>query len=395
MSYQNPTRVRIGMHGQFDGRDYRVVGRSVMGESEDGETYYWNEFTLNTDSGEEATLVYEETADGARWRFFTLFEPEFPITVSDAAAKQVGDSLNLTGETVRINFRGRSRVYYVEGKAPEGEEVGTSAEYFNAAAGAIMQVVSWTGDEVECYHGATLSRGAVAAAFGLPIEAESATRRIFSGLTGSGSSSGNYWPALKPLLAVGMVLLFFLLISGRSCSTNPESAPVTKRAAPARPLDLGATGTIFNKHYRVTARAVVEVAEVGADWSRHEYELTDDLGAKSLLVCGDKPGGDWILFEPFYPMISLTAKQAAAKQLGDLLELDGYTGKVTEIFLSTIESTEGAGLDGLDRGTRTYGLGSKNDYVTLLARWNEAGIQYFRGRSLPASKGAAGFTAGK
>jgi hypothetical protein len=38
MSFENPTRLRIGMHGNFGGKDYRLIGRVVMGETESGET---------------------------------------------------------------------------------------------------------------------------------------------------------------------------------------------------------------------------------------------------------------------------------------------------------------------------------------------------------------------
>ena len=38
MSYENPTRLRIGQHGTFSGKDYRLVGRAVMGVDEDGQT---------------------------------------------------------------------------------------------------------------------------------------------------------------------------------------------------------------------------------------------------------------------------------------------------------------------------------------------------------------------
>ena len=105
MSFENPTRLRIGMHGHFAGKDYRVLGRVVMGETEVGETYYWNEFNLEASDGGYADLVYEETERGGEWRLFTLFEPEYPMTAADAATKHVGDRLNLTGEDVRITLR--------------------------------------------------------------------------------------------------------------------------------------------------------------------------------------------------------------------------------------------------------------------------------------------------
>ena len=157
MSFANPTPIRIGMTGAFDGRQYRVAGRVVLGMEEDGETYYWNEFNLVSDDGESATLVFEETERGGEWRLFTLFEPEFVMTAEDAATKRVGDQLNLDGHDVRVTLVDETRVYHIEGEAPEGVELGDVAHYFNAEAGSRMVVVSWTGEEVEYYRGVTVA----------------------------------------------------------------------------------------------------------------------------------------------------------------------------------------------------------------------------------------------
>ena len=182
MSLANPTRLRLGMQGTFSGKTYRLVGRVVMGVDDGGEIYYWNEFNLEASDGGGATLVFEDTERGGEWRLFTMFEPEYPMTAVDAATKHVGDRLNLTDTEVRVTLRGTSRVYRIEGKAPEGIKVRQYAKYFNAEAGNLMQVVSWTGDEVEYYDGETLSRRAVETAFNLP-------RAAFSSLSGSGVSN--------------------------------------------------------------------------------------------------------------------------------------------------------------------------------------------------------------
>ena len=124
--------------------------------------------TLNPGTAVTRICVYEETERGGEWRLFTMFEPEYPMTAADAATKRVGDRLNLTGEDVRITLRSASRVYHIEGQAPEGVEVGDVANYFNAEAGNDMQVVSWTGDEVEYYNGVNIPQSVVAAAFNVP-----------------------------------------------------------------------------------------------------------------------------------------------------------------------------------------------------------------------------------
>jgi hypothetical protein len=397
MSYENPTRLRIGMHANFGGKNYRLIGRVVLGVTDDGETYYWNEFNLDAQDGTFATLVYEETERGGEWRLFTMFDPEYPMTTADAATKCVGDPLNLTGTDVRVTLLDTSRVYRIEGLPPEGLKVGDVANYFNAEAGDIMQVVSWTGDEVEFYNGVNLSSGVVNSAFNLPPEpSRFGAGKIFSSL--SGSDSGGYDSGVKfAMKAVGIIVLFFVFFGrGLSCSTNYEAAPVNHISAGTAPLVVGATGNLSEKNYRITTHVVVEVAEMGQIYERHEYELTDDYGMIVLLVCGDKPNtSDWLVFEPMNPMISPTAKQAAAKQLNDLLELDGFTGRVSEIFRSTIKQSDGEGITNLKNGNVFYGLGATSEHQTLLARWNSEGITYFRGRSLPSKKLLDCFTATK
>ena len=397
MSFTNPTRLRIGMHGNLNGMDYRVVGRSVLGESEAGDTYYWNEFNLENKSGKQATLVFEQTENGPQWRLFTLFDPEYPMTAAEATTKTVGDWLNLTGDNVRVTFYSFSRVYYVEGKAPEGEEVGKTAEYFNAEASGIMQVVSWTGEEVEFYNGINLTRGMINTAFGLPTELDRNTGGTFSSF--SSSDSGNYISALKFTAYAALAIIFFVAIFGRSFSWsgNYEGPPVKKFPAPSHPLNVGANGTLFGKKYRIAGHTTVEIAEDGANWERHEYELTDDYGAKALLVCGDKPNGtDWLFLEQFAPMQAPTTQELAAKQMGNLVGVDGFTGKVGEIFLSTIEQADDAGLNDLMKnGGVTFGIRCTNESGVLLARWNDTGIQFYHGQTLTAKKGATYFTAAK
>ncbi|MEI8290970.1 MAG: hypothetical protein WCH99_16010 [Verrucomicrobiota bacterium] len=396
MSFANPTRLRIGMHANFGGRDYRLIGRVVMGVTDDGETYYWNEFNLEARDGSCADLVCEETERGAEWRLFTMFEPEYPMTAADAATKRVGDSLNLTGTDVRVTLRDTSRVYHIEGKAPEGVETGDVANYFNAEAGEIMQVVSWTGEEIEFYNGVNLTSGVVNSAFNLPQEPTGFAGN-FSGL--SGSASNQYDSGLKFLLKAGGVIILFLIIFGRglSCSTNHAGATVKRIAAGAPPLSVGAAGKWHDKNYRITAHAVVEIARVGLIFDRHEYELTDDSGMKALLVCGDQPkAGDWAIYEPFLMLLPPpTASQLAAMKTGDFLKLDGFSGKVSELFRSTIKQTDGDVLSAMKPGTVTYGLTGTGEYLTLLARWNRDGQTVLRGQSQPAGRVSAGFSSAK
>ena len=396
MSYENPTQLRIGMHGDFAGKDFRLVGRSVLGVDIAGETYYWNEFNLEAKSGETATLVFEETETGGDWRLFTQFEPDFPLTAADAATKQVGDSLNLTGADVRVTLVQRSRVYYVEAEAPEGETVGSIANYFNAEAGDVMQVVSWTGDEVEYYNGISLSPRAIEQAFNLPHVAQPTGLNRFARLDGE-SDSEHYLGTGKFILWMLAIGLIFLALFGRnfSCGRNYETATVKKIYATATPpLTVGATGKIDGNNFRITAHAVVELAEVGAIFERHEYELTDDSGLVTLLVCGEKPGAtDWTLYTPLTPLVPPTPQESAAKKSGDVVNLADTTATVSELFQSTVRSLDNVAATGWHQGDVNFGYAARGQNDWLLVRWDNAGSKFYRGKKISSKDFAAHFSA--
>jgi hypothetical protein len=392
MSFENPTLLRIGMHGNFAGKDYRVAGRVVMGETESGETYYWNEFNLEASDGGYADLVYEETEHGGEWRLFTMFEPEYPMTAADAATKRVGDHLNLTGEDVRITLRSSSRVYHIEGQAPEGVEIGDVANYFNAQAGNDMQVVSWTGDDVEYYNGVTIPQSVVAVAFKMP-RASDASR--FSGDGDSSWLGGNaehYDSVAKFFLKAALVIFFFIIVFGRHFSCSTESAPVKKVNAAAPPLTVGAAGKLLGRNYHVTAHAIVEIAETGARFERHEYQLTDDDGQPGLLICGMKADDkDWKLFLPLSNLLTPSPQQCAAKKTGDTVNIDGMIATVYELFLSTTRQVEGAASADWQPGDMRFGFEAQGASELLLARWNTATVNFQRGINIPAKEAANAF----
>jgi hypothetical protein len=396
MSFENPTLLRIGMNGNFSGKDYRVAGRVVMGETEGGETYYWNEFNLESQDGSYADLVFEETERGGEWRLFTLFKPEYPMTAVDAATKRVGDRLNLTGEDVRVTLRSTSRVCHIEGQAPEGVEIGDVANYFNAEAGNDMQVVSWTGNEVEYYNGVNIPQSVVAAAFHVPRASNSSS---FSDSDSSwlGGNDEHYDSVAKFFLKAALVIFCFFIVFGRhfSCSTDYESSTLVKKVnAAAPPLTVGAPGKLLGWNYHISAHAIVEIAEVGARYERHEYQLLDDDGHPALLVCGWKPESDnWFLFTPVEPSMVLSSQQAGAKKLGDIVALDNLSAPVGELFQSTIRQLEPEPSlsPGVKKGNVYFGFTAQSPSALLLARWNAGGITFHRGKSLPAKDIIAAF----
>ena len=395
MIFANSTPLRVGMSGTFDGARYRVAGRVVMGMDDGGETYYWNEFNLVSDGRESATLVFEETERGGTWRLFTLFEPEYPMTAADAATRRVGDQLNLDGHDVRVTLVDESRVYQIEGEAHEGVEIGDVAHYFNAETTNRMLVVSWTGDEVEYYRGVTLTSGRIASAFNLQIERFN--RPSPSGV-GSFLSSGSFLndaPSAPGLLMkiIGVFLVIVIsLASYASCRSSGRRAAVVKTSAPAAPLKVGSVGKLGDKTWYLVGHAVVEIAQVGRVFDRHEFCLSDEERNEAMLVYGLKPGErEWTLFTPLKPSSPLSPQQAAALRKGAEVNVDGYVAPVTELFQSTIRQLEGPGMPDWKSGAVSYGFNAQTNSILLLARWNETGITFHRGLPLRAKEVTAAF----
>ncbi len=406
MKYANTTPLELGMTGEFLGKRYRIAGRLVMGMDEGGETYTWNEFHLVADDGSSTTLVHEVTENGVEWRMFTLIEPMHSLTAAEAASRRVGESIDISGKSMRINCVDESRVLHIEGEAPEGVDLGDVAHYFNAESGNEMIVVSWTGDEVEFYRGVTLPAQAVTGAFGVPP----ASCRVGTPMQTSGASvfdnagtrqdAGGTFALRPPMnsanragisgkMIAGVVAVLIAVAglwffnSSRTKSSTPPKLPKTQ-------LIVGKSGELLATRYRITGRAVVEIARVGKRFLRHEYVLTDDNGSEDLLVQGSERSGDeWLLLTSFRTERPLTSQQVGALRLGDALDVDGSSARVTEMFLSRVQSVEGA--TAFVAGTPLYGLLARSGTKTFAARWNETSVTFYRVTPLPAKSVTTSF----
>jgi hypothetical protein len=375
MSFANPTKIRIGMAATLFGRAYRVIGRSVLGVQEGGGTWYWNEFNLETSGGYYATLVFEETGRGGKWRFFEMFDPKVPMTSREAEEKRVGDAVNLDGSTVLVTRVDRSRVYAVEGKVPEGVVVGQHAKYFNAGDDDKMIVVSWTGDEVEFYSGRTITGGAVASAFNL-----SGLARLGFALTGGRSFLNAH--VLAPLLIIGLLgsLIFIVKSAARSPARPP--AVVVFQAGPS-PLSAGESGVLDGRRYRIASHALVEIAETGLRFSRHEYELNDDDNNSYLLISGmNSNAANWILCAPVEPAKPLTPQEAGGLSAGQIVKLDGEPARIAKLFCSTIRGVDETSPQRLKTGDALYGFSGPMKSNILIVRWNATNIIWLKGTVL-------------
>lgn len=383
MSIANPTGLQLGDVGTLAGKRYRVAGRVVLSTVFEGERWYWNEFNLIDDAGHSATLVHEDEGDASPWKLFTDLEPQFPLSAAEAAGKQVGDVVNITGGQARITLVGESKVEFIEGEAPEGVEINDVARYFNADLGGQMIVVSWTGDEVEVFRGMDLPTHAIRQAFGtgatasrfIPLSAQAST-------DGGIEDSGAQWRRIVPFFVVASVI-GIVLARLPSCRSGSRKATRTieKPATVITPLAVGQTGTLEGILWTIRSHTVVEIAQVGAKFDYHDYRLegADSVRARLMLGHAGKPR-EWMLFAPMEPDALITPVVAASMRVGQLVKLDGTLATVERVFQTTVIANH---LDSPDAtGEVRFNLIARSGVTPLLLSWNAGNITFHRGTAL-------------
>jgi hypothetical protein len=278
----------------------------------------------------------------------------------------------------------KSRVYHIEGKAPEGVEVGEEAYYFNAVTGNNMLVVSWTGEEVEFYKGLDLSPTTVSSAFNVRLVDFS---RLFRAPGGRSRV-----PGLVAVLVISLVVVMLAVVGFRSFRSGRRPPAILRTIAPASPLAVGKAGSLRGTHFQLQSHLLVEMAMVGRTFDRHAYLLSDDEGIKALLVRGSKPGaGDWWLFKPIQPETPLSPLQAASLRWGQTVNINGLVAIVSEVFQCTIRQVESPEASDLNPGDVFFGFSGKTESAQLLVRWNANYINFFQGVAVPEKEVLAAF----
>ena len=413
MSHENPTPLRVGATGTLNGWRVRVAGRLVMSVEVDGETYLWSEFHLVDNSGNSASLVFEEGEEGPEWKLFREFTPSHPMTAREAAAKDVGDTVNLEGTPVAITLVDQSRVEFIEGEAPEGVEVGDVAHYFNADTGSRMLVASWTDDEIEFYEGLDAPADSVAAAFGFTPNAKSRTESNASGfhnrgdensassLHGDGTPAGSGSSGL--LIKVVLVLLGGAgLFGAYSCFSSGGSKtiaratgrPAPKISAPASRLATGAQGTLGGRTYEIVGQDIVEIARTAGRHDRREYVLREGRASPALLINGLSGGAqEWHLLRATPPPAGLTPYDAAAKRKGETVTVERGPVRVADLFQSKTAASAPPGVIGSapPRAAVQYGFVARDSDHWLLARWDEQQLQFLAGTAITEADVLAAF----
>jgi hypothetical protein len=260
------------------------------------------------------------------------------------------------------------------------------AHYFNAQAGARQVVVSWTGEEVEYYSGMNTSAPMVAAAF--KLQGFAAWR--FMAARGRSFFNGRILtPAALAVAIMGIAAACFI---GVSRSRGAPPAPLIQ--APPGPLRVGASGVLNDTAYYIAGQQLLEMARVGRRWQRRQYDLTAPDDQPAWLTCDPGAAGPvWLLYTLLHPDHRLTPLEAGALRAGQTIEVDGGAVAITELFRSTVRSTEGASLSGGETGDVFYGCdGVMSSNWVLLVRWNQTNIIYQQGMPVTPKAVLAAFS---
>lgn len=100
-------------------------------------------------------------------------------------------------------------------------------------------------------------------------------------------------------------------------------------------LNVGMTGTLSGIHFRVIGRVMLSTEDEGETYTWQEFNLAEDGGRTATLVLEQgEIGPEWKLFMDFEPNQPLSAAEAAGKQVGDTVNLEGRPVKITYVLIS-------------------------------------------------------------
>ena len=154
--------LRIGLRGRIEGKEYVIVGRLSYDESDEDETWQWDEWVLLSQDGEARYLEFDE----GKW---TLSQAWFDGPDLSSAFAQVDNEVKVPTGTAKIVEEGTGRLCGAEGEIPWPIRIGERVRYAELKGPGIAKLsVEWSGNgEAEWYRGRPLTNIEVLQLFGL------------------------------------------------------------------------------------------------------------------------------------------------------------------------------------------------------------------------------------
>ncbi|MFM7322615.1 MAG: DUF4178 domain-containing protein [Armatimonadota bacterium] len=163
--------LRIGLRGRLEGKEYVIVGRLSYDETQDDETWQWDEWVLLSQDGEARYLEYDE----GKW---TLAQAWLDGPDYESAFAQVGNEVTVSTGTAKIVEEGTGRLCGAEGEIPWPIRIGERVRYAEFKGPGIAKLsVEWSGGgDAEWYRGRPMTNLEVLQTFGLATMLEEQVR---------------------------------------------------------------------------------------------------------------------------------------------------------------------------------------------------------------------------
>lgn len=259
LSHQTP--LRVGMTAQIGGKEFVAVGRIRYTQTEEGETYTWEEWVLLHPDGDAQYLEYDE----GKWTLTEPFQPGEAPTAGEFSIAQEGARYQVDGQSVTVTDAGACRVAGVEGEIPWPVAKGDGVRYIDMEAGSALYSAEITDDEVEWFRGRRLDDRAVFTLFDLRDLIAAQDRR-------EQALKGRRFFGILCLLAGVLALIVWGVARGRGQVVAQGSAPLA-----SIPPD----GARFGP-YTLTAAGRVHRLRVSSDLSQSaawvQAVIEDDAG---------------------------------------------------------------------------------------------------------------------
>ncbi len=157
-------------------------------------------------------------------------------------------------------------------------------------------------------------------------------------------------------------------------------------------LRLGMSGTLAGKRYQVAGRVVMGMDDGGETYFWNEFNVINDEGESATLVFEETElRGEWKLFIYIEPTDRLTAAEAATKRVGDRLNIDGTSVRVSLVDESRVYHIEGQAGEGVETGDIAHYFNAEAANTMIVVSWTGDDVEYFRGVNLPRGTVARAF----
>ncbi len=311
------------------------------------------------------------------------------MSAADAAAKQVGDQLNLNGENVRVTLVQTSEVYRIEGSprtkicASAAWRIISTRKLAASCKSSVGRAMKWNITMASHCRTARWNRHLICRRCQRAVPAVRAITAVLAATRGGSENKSDVW---NYILIAGIGVIVLIIFLGYGCHSGlirREAAPVQKISAAAPPFAIGTTIQRNGTNFQITTHALMEIDAVGTIYERHEYTLLDDNGHFALLVTGENPGAkSWTFYTPLDPLVPPTITESAARKIGDVVNVDGITATVSQLFQSNIRSVDNATLTDWRAGDVSFNYVARSENNLLLARWNNSGIRFYHGKTV-------------